>query len=108
MVVVAGLDAHPSAREPPNDLLIGHVDQDRGRHAPTQLGKLALKRTRLLERPREAIEDESVAGIVLLETLRRHRHDQLVGHKVAGVHVLLGLLSELRTFLDVAAEHLAG
>ena len=108
VVVVAGLHAHPPAREPADDLLVGHVDQQRRGDPAAQLGQLLVERLGLLDRARKAVEDEAVLGVVLLQALGGHRDDQIVGHEVAGVHVALRLLAELGPFLDVRAQHVAG
>ena len=58
--------------------------------------ELRVERLRLRGRAREAVQDEAVAGIVLIEAVGGHRDDQLVGHQAAGVHVRLGGPAELR------------
>ena len=67
-----------------------------------------LERLRLRHRAREAVEDEPVAGLVAVEAVHDHADDQLVGHEVAAVHVLLGLPAELRLVLHRLAQDVAG
>ena len=66
VVVVAGLDAHPPPREPALDLLVGHVQEQDGRDPAGQLAELIVQRPGLVDGARESIEDESVAGVLLL------------------------------------------
>ena len=96
---VAALLAGPPAAEPPDDLLVGDVDHQRGAHLAAELADLLAERLGLRDRPREAVEDEPVAGLRLLDPLRDHGDDQLVGDQVAGVHVLLRLGAELGPLL---------
>src|SRR5579875_2733293 len=107
VVVVSRLDAHPPARDAPDDLLVGDVDQQRRGDAPPESAELLVKRPGLLERARKAVEDEAVARILLLQALAGHREDQLVGHELAGIHVALGLLPELALLSHVGAQHVA-
>src|SRR5450755_410595 len=79
VVVVPRLHTHPSPGQPTHKLLVGHVDQQRGGHASPEIRKLLIERFCLLDRPWEAVEDESVPGIGLLQALGRHRNDQPSG-----------------------------
>ncbi len=108
MVVVTRLDADAPTREAPDYLLVGDLDQHRRRDPASQVRELLVESVGLLGGAREAVEDEAVLRILLLEALGRHRHDQRVGNEVTGVHVLLRLLAELRALLDVGAQHVAG
>ena len=56
-----------------------------------------LERLGLVDRAREAVEDEAVARVLLLEALDDHRDDQVVGNELAGVHVALGLACRARS-----------
>ncbi len=108
VVVVPRLDAHTPAAEPPHQLLVGHLDQQHRGDPPAHLRELLVERFGLRHRAREAVEDEPVPRVLLPEALGRHRHDQVVGHELAGVHVLLGLLAELGPLLHVRPQHVAG
>ena len=48
-----------------------------------------VERLRLLERAREAVEDDAVLGVRLLDALLEHADRHLVGHQLAAVHVRL-------------------
>ena len=56
---------------------------------------------------REAIEDEALLGIVGSKALLDQIDHQLVGHKLASIHVLLGLNSQLGTTLDGSTKQVA-
>jgi hypothetical protein len=105
VVVVALLDADPPTAEPALDLLVRDVEEQHRGDPPPQLGQLLVERLRLRGRPREPVEDEAVAGVVLLEALAHHRHDHVVGNEITGVHVALRLPAELRAVGDVLAQH---
>ena len=66
------------------------------------------QRLGLRDRAREAVEQEPVARLGAVEPLHHHPADQVVGHEVAAVHVLLGLLAELALLLDRLAQDVAG
>ena len=57
---------------------------------------------------RKAVEQEAVAGLVGVHPLGDHARDQVVGHQIAPVHVLLGLPAELRLLLHRPAQDVAG
>src|SRR5262249_39208407 len=59
-------------------------------------------------RAREAVEDEAVGRLLLLEPLGDDADDHLVRHQVAAIHVLLCLLADLRALLDRGAQDVAG
>ena len=92
---MAGLDTHPPARQPPDHLLVGNVEQEHGGDPPTELRQLLIERLGLLDRAREPVEDEAVPGVLLLKPLGDHRDDQLVGNQVTRVMYSLGLAAEL-------------
>ena len=56
----------------------------------------SLERLGLRLGAREAVEDEAVLGLVLVDPLGDHADDHLVGDEVAAVHVLLGLAGRSR------------
>ena len=61
----------------------------------------------MTERPREAVEQKAVFGLVGVDALHDHTADHLVRHELAFVHVPLRLLAELRAVLDRLAQDVA-
>ena len=55
----------------------------------------------------EAVEQEAFAGVLLADALADHAEDHLVGDQLAGVHVLLRLLAQLRALGYLGAQHVA-
>src|SRR5215211_324036 len=94
--------------EPADDFLLRDLDQQRRGHLAMELSHLRFERLRLGHRPGKAVEDEPVGGLLLLQPLRDHADDHLVGGQVAPVHVLLRLLADLGALLDGGAEDVAG
>ena len=61
----------------------------------------------LLDRAREAIEDESLLAIVFRETLAHDADRDGIRYKLACVHARFRLLAELRSLFDRCTEHIA-
>src|SRR3954453_22431159 len=99
--------ARAAATEPAHDLVLGDVDQEGRGHLPLQLFHLLAQSLGLGHRAREAIQDEAVGRLLLLQALRDHPDDHLVGHQVAAVHELLGLRADLGALLDRRAQDVA-
>jgi hypothetical protein len=57
---------------------------------------------------REAVEQEALDGVVVAEPVLDHADRDLVGHQVAGVHVLARLETELGPLADVGPEDVPG
>ena len=68
------------------------------------MGKQRVQRDGLGRCAGEAVQDEALGGIRFLQALVHQVDDQGVGHKLAGVHVGLGLLAEFGLVLDRRAE----
>ena len=66
------------------------------------------ERAGLLDRAREAVEQEPVAGVIVGESLDDHPDDDLIGNQLALVHVLLGEQPELAAGLARGAQDVAG
>jgi hypothetical protein len=66
------------------------------------------QRAGLLDRAREAVEQEAVASVVVGEALDDHADHDRVGHQLALVHVLLGRAPELGAGLARGAQDVAG
>src|SRR5436309_3372179 len=82
--------AHPSSRVP-LDQLLRLQEQVHGRVEVRELRE----GFGLGNRPREAVEDESLLGIFLFQAAFCHRNDEFVRHEFSGVHVCLRLLPDL-------------
>src|SRR3954453_12362979 len=106
-VVGVAVRAHAPARETADDVLLGHVDQQRRGQPAVDLAQRVVERLGLLVRPREAVEQEAVGGVGLAQAVEDHGDDDLVRHELAAVHVRLRLLAEVRLVLDGLAEHVA-
>ena len=61
--VLGFFDAHAPAGQAAHDLLVGHVDQQRGGELAPEALELVVERLRLRARAREAVEDEAVGGV---------------------------------------------
>ena len=61
----------------------------------------------LLDRAREAIEDESLLAVVFCETLAHDADRDGIRDELACVHARFGLLAELRSLFGRGAEHVA-
>jgi hypothetical protein len=72
-----------------HQLLFGHIEQEHVRQRAPGVGEHAVERLRLLDRPREAIEQEAAPRVGLAEARAHEADDDLVGHEVSGVHVAL-------------------
>ena len=105
---MARLLAGAAPTEPPHDLVVADVDQHHRGDAPVELGELGVERLRLRCRPREAVEDEAVAGLLGVDPLGDHADDDLVGNQVAAVHVGLRVQADLGLVLDRGAEDVPG
>src|SRR3954454_21138128 len=107
-VVRVAVRAHAPAREAADEVVLGHVDEQRRSEPAVDLPQRVVERLGLLVGPREAVEQEPVGGVLLAEAVEDHGDDELVGHEIAAVHVRLGLLAEIRLVLDGLAQHVAG
>src|SRR5213596_4120199 len=83
------LRAHPSSRVP-FDQLLRLQEQVHGRVEVRELRE----GFGLGDRPREAVEDESLFRIFVFQAAFCHRNDEFVRHEFSGVHVCLRLLPE--------------
>ena len=68
----------------------------------------AVERLGLRHGAREAVEDEAVAGIRLVDAIGDDRNDDVVRDEIAPVHDVLGLESDRRSGPDRGAQHVAG
>src|SRR5205823_3265313 len=57
---------------------------------------------------REAVQDEALPRVRLLEPVLDHLDDEVVGHELPGVHVGLRLLAQFRVLRHVVTEDIPG
>jgi hypothetical protein len=108
VVDVLVLDAYAAARDALDDLVVGGVDQEDGRQAAATAVEGVLEDVGLLGVAREAVQQEAVLGLGLVDALHDHVADDLVGHEVALGHVALCLLAQRRLVLHRRPEDVAG
>ena len=99
--------ADPAVRHPLDEVLGGHVDEDRSIDAPARLGQRGIEGLGLDPCPREAVENGPGAGIGLFQTIEEDAHDRLVRHELAAAHVPIGLTTERRALGDRGPEQVA-
>ena len=104
---VVAVTAHAARGEALDDHLGVHVHEQRRVERTTQLGQLRIERDRLSGRAREAVKDEALLGVRILQTLGHQADDDVVRHKIAGIHVGLRLLAQLGARLHRRAQHVA-
>src|SRR6266508_1216563 len=85
-----------------------HLELDDRVELEALLLEHAIKRVRLRHRAREAIEDEAVARIGLVDALGDDRYHHVVGHELAARHHLLGAQPNRGARLDRGAQHVTG
>src|SRR4051812_42816167 len=95
VVEVPVLDAHPATAEAADHLVVVDIDHQRGCEPAVAALERVLEHLGLLHRAREAVEQEPVGRLGLVDPLHDDLADQLVRDEVALVHVALGLLAEL-------------
>src|SRR5215210_2980705 len=105
-VVDVAVGALAAAREALDHALVRRRDEQGGGQPAAAALHLLGERVGLADRAREAVEQEAVVALVL-DLVEDHRDHELVGHQLALVHVLLGLLAELGAVLDVRAQEVA-
>ena len=104
--VIAGAAAFadtPSAHAG-DDLLIGDLDGDHGVESDTCL----LQSLGLGDGAGHAVQNVAVGTVRLLQTLVDDADDDLIGHQLTGIHILLGLQPGGRTVLHSRPQDIAG
>ena len=94
--------------EPLDDDVGLHGDEKRRVERAVHGCELGVERHGLGGVAGEAVEDEALLGIIVLEALLDEIDDELVRDELAGVHEGLRLLAELRLSLHSRAEEVAG
>ena len=108
VVRVARRAADPATGHAADELLAGHVDEDRGRDPLAALGERLVERLGLHARPREAVEDHAAGRVVPGEPLEEQADGDLVGHELARVHVPARFHAQRRAVADGRPEQVAG
>src|SRR5690606_31247194 len=88
--------------------LVRHRDLDHEVQGQALALEQRIKRLGLRDGAREAVEDEALAAIRLLDALGDHLDHQGVGHQLPLVHDLPGLAPELAARGDGSAQHVTG
>jgi hypothetical protein len=84
------------------------VDFEEHNHVKPVLADESVKRGDLWFGPRKTVEDETIEGVRLLETLTEHLNGDLVGNICARLHDGLYLATQLGALLDMMTKHLTG
>jgi anti-sigma B factor antagonist len=103
----SALGTHQTCSEPLRGFPLRDHELD---HGVEHVGREQLvERDSLIDRAREPVEDEPVAfDVVLFEPPRQRRQDEVVGHELPGIHVLLRASSDRRFLFDLGAQQLSG
>ena len=104
----AGGLVHPPAADALGEHRVGNRELDHPGHRLARLGELLVEHLGLRESPGEAVEDEAVHAVLLLDAIGDDADDDLVRDQSAGIHRGLGLLPNLSARGDRSAEHVAG
>ena len=90
--MVSRLSSVPAACQQPLDQLVfGHVECQHQVERHAALGQHAIERFGLRHRAGKAVEQAAVGAIGLRQPLDDDADDDVVGHQLAGVHVVGGL-----------------
>ncbi len=100
----SGLRVGPPARQALDDVIVWNHDLHHGvdRHSGLAHG-LCLR-----QRPREAIEQETVGTIIGRDSFLHQPDNHVVGYQTTGIHGHLGLQTEFGARRDRCPEHVAG
>src|SRR5262249_48748694 len=88
--------------------LLVHLELDHGIEREALLLEQAVERVGLRHRAREAVKDEALARIGLVDPVGHDADHDLVGHQLAAGHDLLGAPADRRAGIDRGAQHVAG
>eukprot|EP00964_Phaeocystis_antarctica_P024748 scaffold13874_cov63-Phaeocystis_antarctica.AAC.2 len=108
MVRAARVLVHPPAADALGEHLVGHLERQHERHLVARLLEHGVEHLRLLDRAREAVEDEAARAVLVRDPILDDRDDQLVAHKPTRRHHVLGLLAHLAAGSHRGAQHVAG
>ena len=103
MIAGAAALADTPATHAGDDLLIGDLDGDHSVESDTRL----LQRLSLGDGAGHPIQNVAVGAVGLLQTLVDDADDDLIGHQLASIHVLLGLQPGGRAVLHSRPQDVA-
>lgn len=84
-----------------------HVNQQGGIQRALQLAQLGVESHRLGRGAGETVQNEAIGGIGLGKALGHQANNHVIGHQIAGIHILLSLKAQLCAFLYRSAQHVA-
>ena len=99
--------AHPAAGQAFDQHVGWHVDVDGLQDSAAALWSRRFERLRLGQRARKAVEQSTARGVGLVQPMGDHVHDDVVGHQITTVHVLLRGAAEGRAPRAVVAQQFA-
>jgi len=101
-----------SANAPPyescDELLFLNGDIEHMLHLPAAAGEEFIQFFCLVYGSRETVEKESFFAVVFEKSCAGNFYNQIIGNKLAFVHIFLSFLAELRSLLDVFSEDIPG
>lgn len=104
MIAGAAALADTAAAHPRDDPLVGDLDGHHSIESDTCL----LQRLSLGDGAGHAVQNVAVGAVRLLQTLADDADDNVIGHQLAGVHVLLGPQAGRSTVLDSCTQNVTG
>ncbi len=72
------------------------------------LGEQSIQRLGLGHGARKSVKDKPVSAVFLIDALRNHTDDHMIGHQFARVNDLPGLLADLASRSDFGPQHVPG
>ena len=109
VVDVPALGAHAAPAEAAHDLLVGHLDQQRrGQPALAVSASASPSASACCSLRGKPSSRKPSRASPLADARADHADDHLVGHELAGVHVLLRLLAQFGALGHLRAQHVAG
>src|SRR2546430_2581783 len=105
---LAAAPALPPAGQPPDHLVVVDHQLHHEIELGTEVGQQLVQRDRLRHRAREAVEQETVAGIGLGQPVADHVDGHLVRYQLAVVHEALGFQAQRRALRHVGPEDVPG
>src|SRR5262249_47862601 len=85
-----------------------HLEFDHRVERKAFLLEHAVERYGLRDGARETVQDESLSGIGLLDTVGDDRHDHIIGHQLTALHHVLGAQPDRGAGLDRGTQQVAG
>src|SRR5262249_47877314 len=85
-----------------------HLEFDHRVEREAFLLEHTVERYGLRDGARETVQDESLSGIGLLDTVGDDRHDHIIGHQLTALHDVLGAQPDRGAGLDRGTQQVAG